>query len=365
MLPELIPQGKIHSVVEGLFSSETLPKVKLAGRSKYFLKNWKKLTGDKKILKIVQGYKIPFQMDPIQVRVPHSQKMNSDQSTLVNQEIESMLQKGAIQKVPHVSGEFLSNLFLVHKSDEGKRPVIHLKNLNSFIPYQHFKMEGLHLMKDLLQEGDYMRKINLCDAYFTIPINQKYRKYLMFKWEGTLYEFLCLCFGLGPAPLIFTKLMKVPISLLRRLNSRLIIYLDNMLIMARSVQELIFHQDTVIYFKQNLGFVLNLKKSVLEPYQKIEFLGMVIDSMKMEISLPQEKLVKLISQCKQVAESKEITIIGLTKLIGKLGSTAQAILPAQLQVRHCQRLQIQALKLSKCYHAKAHLDKDAKDELFW
>ena len=29
---------------------------------------------------------------------------------------------------------------------------------------------------------------------------EKYRKYLKFKWKGTLYEF-----GLGPAPLIFTK----------------------------------------------------------------------------------------------------------------------------------------------------------------
>ena len=36
MLPELVPQGKIHSVVEGLFSPETLPKVKLAGRLKHF-----------------------------------------------------------------------------------------------------------------------------------------------------------------------------------------------------------------------------------------------------------------------------------------------------------------------------------------
>ena len=44
MHPELIPQGKIHSVVEGLFSQETLPRVKLADRSKHFLKNWKKLT---------------------------------------------------------------------------------------------------------------------------------------------------------------------------------------------------------------------------------------------------------------------------------------------------------------------------------
>ena len=61
--------------------------------------------------------------------------MNTDQSALVNQEIESMLQKGVIQKVPHDLGEFLSNLFLVDKSEREKRPVINLKNLSSFIPY--------------------------------------------------------------------------------------------------------------------------------------------------------------------------------------------------------------------------------------
>ena len=55
----------------------------------------------------------------------------------------------------------------------------------------------------------------------------------------------------------------------------------------------------------------------------------------------------------------------LTKLIGKLGSTAQAILPTQFLVQYLQNLQIQALKLSKRYHVKVHLDKDAKDELFW
>ena len=107
-----------------------------------------------------------------------------------------------------------------------------------------------------------------------------------------------------------------------------------MLILAGSTQELIFHRDTVIYLLQNLVFVLNLKKSVLESSQKIEFLGMIIDSIKMEVSLPQEKLVKVMSQCEQVAGSKEITIMDLTKLIGKLGSTGQAILPAQLQVRY-------------------------------
>ena len=44
---------------------------------------------------------------------------------------------------------FLSNIFLVHKKDEGQRPVINLKALNQFVNTEHFKMEGIHTMKDL------------------------------------------------------------------------------------------------------------------------------------------------------------------------------------------------------------------------
>jgi len=127
----------------------------------------------------------------------------------VNQEIKAMLQKGAIQKANQERGQFISNLFLVAKKDGGNRPVINLKNFNLFIPYLHFKMEGLHLLKDLLKEKDYMCKVDLKDAYFCVPLHPRHRKYIRFQWEGQLYEFLCLCFGLGPALRIFTKLLKV------------------------------------------------------------------------------------------------------------------------------------------------------------
>ena len=58
------------------------------------------------------------------------------------------------------------------------RPVINLKNLDSIIPYLHFKMEGLHLLKDLLKEKDFMCKIDLKDAYFCVPLHPEHRKYI-------------------------------------------------------------------------------------------------------------------------------------------------------------------------------------------
>jgi len=57
-----------------------------------------------------------------------------------------------------------------------------------------------------------MIKIDLKDAYFSMPIDPQSKKYLRFLWEGTLFEFQCLMFGLGPARRIFRKLLKVPMS---------------------------------------------------------------------------------------------------------------------------------------------------------
>ena len=92
---------------------------------------------------------------------------------------------------------------------------------------------------------------------------------------------LCLCFGLGPAPLIFTKILKIPISSLRRLQIRVIIYLDDMILMSQTI-ELLISMDTVIFLLTHLGFVINPKKSMLNPVQKIEFLGLETDSVAMK-----------------------------------------------------------------------------------
>ena len=116
--------------------------------------------------------------------------------------------------------------------------MLNLKRLNSLVPYLHFKMEGLNDLKDTLVQGDYMVKIDLKDAYLTVPLNQESQRLVSFEWKGRIFKFKVLCFGLGCAPRIFTKILKVPVSVLRRLGCRLIIYLDDLILMAQSLEEI-------------------------------------------------------------------------------------------------------------------------------
>ena len=104
--------------------------------------------------------------------------MSRVEASLTEEEVKAMLEKCAVQKVKEMKGQFLSNLFLVSIKGGGNRPVMNLKNLNSIIPYIHFKMEGLHLLKDLLKEKDFMCKIDLKDAYLCVPLHPEHQKYI-------------------------------------------------------------------------------------------------------------------------------------------------------------------------------------------
>ena len=71
-------------------------------------------------------------------------------------EIQDLLGKGAIEETQPNGWGFISNVFLVPKKDGGQRPVINLKKLNEYVHTKHFKMEGIHLLKDLPRKGDYI-----------------------------------------------------------------------------------------------------------------------------------------------------------------------------------------------------------------
>ena len=88
---------------------------------------------------------------PDQPRTPIRPKSNQVQEELVSQEVKEMLKKGPVREVIHSKNQPVSHLFLVSKKDEGQRPVMNLKYFNTFIPCKHFKIELLHLLKEILE----------------------------------------------------------------------------------------------------------------------------------------------------------------------------------------------------------------------
>ena len=110
------------------------------------------------------------------------------------------------------ANRFYLNLFLVPKKDGRQCQVINLKTLNNFVNKEHFKMEGIHTLKDLLKRGDWLAKIDLKDAFFSIPINPNHKKFLRFMFQGNTYQLNCLPFGLSSAPWVFTKTLETSTS---------------------------------------------------------------------------------------------------------------------------------------------------------
>ena len=129
------------------------------------------------------------------------------------------------------------------------------------------------------------------------PIGEEHRKYLRFEWEGKLYQFCCLPFGLGSAPIIFTKILKVPLSVLRNLGHQSAAYIDDVWLVGISYQETLCNTTETISKLTSLGFVINTEKSTLVPTKKIEHLGFVIDSENMLLSLTYIKSKKLEIMC--------------------------------------------------------------------
>ena len=70
------------------------------------------------------------------------------------------------------------------------------KGLNQFVRTQHFKMEGIHTLKETVRPNDWMVKVDLKDGFFTVPIHNSHKQYLRFWFQGLNYQFNCLPFHL-------------------------------------------------------------------------------------------------------------------------------------------------------------------------
>jgi hypothetical protein len=335
----------------------------VGARLQHFLPNWQAITDDPWILNTVRGYRLELTSTPNQHHPPTPITFNQEKSAALTSEIHKLLQKQAITQVENSPDEFLSPVFLVPKADGSWRPVINLRDLNSHITHHHFKMEGIKTVKGLMKKGDWLAKLDLKDAYLSVPMSPVHTHLLRFQWQNQTYQFNTLPFGLSSAPYVFTKLLKPAVAILRRLGIRVVLYLDDMLIMAGSKEEARRHLATAMHLLTALGFIINLNKSVLTPTQKVVFLGFCLDSRTLLISLPATKIQSVQRMIREILTQGQVTALKLSQLLGSMISTHPAILPAPLYYRHLERAKITALRHNPSYDTVVTTSDEMRKEL--
>lgn len=329
-----------------------------------FYRKWTEITNDSLVLQWVQGIRIPFNTKPKQLLEPKNCE-NIDQSPYQTA-INKLLSIGAISRCSPMKNQFLSSYFLVKKPDGSNRFILNLKKLNNFIIAPHFKLEDYRTALKLITPNCYLTNIDLKDAYFLLPIANLYKKYLRFRFQGALYEFNCLPFGLNIAPFLFTKLFKPIVKILRKKGVICVVYLDDILIIGQTETECMNSTKITVNLLEQLGFMLNLKKSSLKPQQSIKFLGFVYDTLTMTISLPYEK-IKNIKRCiQEFLKKKGCTIRDLARLIGRLVAACPATRYGFIHTKSLEKIKHSSLRRKhKNYNKKIIIPQSVRYELKW
>lgn len=329
---------------------------------------WQAITSDTHILNMIEGYELEFEAmePPVQTFVPQPYKLSNEEISAVNEEISRLNAMGVIEHSMPESGEFISNIFTRKKKDGGYRMILDLSHLNKFIEYHHFKMDSLTTALQFITEDCFMASLDIRDAYYSVPIATHHRKYLKFRWNGTLWQFRALPNGLSSGPRIFTKLLKPPLATLRSYGHTVIAYIDDTLLVAKTRQGAKEAVTKTAELFSELGFIIHPTKSITEPIREIKFLGFVIDSHAMEIRLTEEKAQEIVEQCTALLKTNRPTIRVVSSVIGKLVATFPGVQQGPLHYRELEKEKIWSLKLNKGhFDRRMSLTQASVKELTW
>ena len=334
------------------------PQLVKGGLLQSQIQTWKEITNNKVILNTIEnGYSLEFCRNPTNKVFQNTQTNSAEELEIIVQEY---LEREIIEESTEI---FISSPFYLLKQKEKVRPILDLRYLNNYLKYNHFQMESLKTAATIMEKEIYFTKIDLKDAYHSISIAKEHRKYLGFQVNNKSYRFRVVPFGLSTAPRLFTKIMREAIAPLREQSIRMVIYLDGILIMGNTIEESIIATEKCIHHLSNLGFTINLKKSVLKPSTSINFLGMEINSRTQKIPIPKEKVNKILKELKTLLKMKYIKARKLASIIGLLGSVSQGFGPTYIHQRFAQA-NLQAylkdkqwgkeIPIWKCTHAEAN-----------
>ena len=317
------------------------PDLPVGGRLSLFASDWDFLCPNKWVRAILdQGYRLSFDGPPPQdTGIKETRFLSKKQEQCLTEEVASLLSKDAIEPVPveDIHRGYYCNMFTVPKKDsDDLRPILNLKPLNRGLVVPTFRMETLQQVSSQVQPGDYLVSLDLKDAYLHVPIHPEDRRFLRFSIHGRQYQWKVLVFGLSTSPRVFTKVMAPIVSYLRSHQVYVYPYLDDWLVRAASIQEVIRSRDLVLQVIQRVGLILNAKKSHLTPSQDLVFIGGRFRTDLGQVMLPQDRAQVLKELTLQVVRSSAVSARTFLRLLGLMAASIAVVRFARLRMRPLQ-----------------------------
>ena len=202
---------------------------------------------------------------------------------------------------------------------------------------EDFKFKSVDNVIAILNVGDYMTVIDIKSAYRAVPLLGDHRKYMGFRWEldGQMKTFVDnrMCFGSRLGPSYFARISEFVHDVLVNIHGmRVVNYLDDFIAISSSRDECVRDQGIIVQLLRYLGFHVSFEK-VTPPSTCTTYLGIEIDSVSMELRLPERKLVKLKQLLDVHLGKKKISKFDLESLGGLLSHCSHVVRGGKFSVK--------------------------------
>jgi len=235
------------------------------------------------------------------------------------------LQQGWVAPVDEGFSPYVHPLGAVPKGNGGIR-VIHDHSvpvglgLNEHQVYARLSYDTLESALPFVVPRVFMARLDISSYYRHFPIHPSQWRLQCFKWDGQLYVDSRLQFGARSAPEIahrFTMFIK---RVLYANGFRgLCCVMDDFLFLHSSREVCRVMLAVAIALLQDLGFVVNLRPGKTdEPAHVQKFLGVIVNSARMSLSLPADKLEATLSAVSSMLARRSCKVRLLQSLLGRL-----------------------------------------------
>ena len=168
-------------------------------------------------------------------------------------------------------GHFMPSIFTREKRDGSYRLILNLKQLNKHNENEHFKMESLQSVLNIIRPNCWMTSVDLKDSFCSVPIHPDHQKFLKFKWQEHCYAFRGMPNGFSEAMRVFTKLLKPRFSIWRSHGYLSVIFVDESYLHGHTFPTCEDNVNATVDLLQFLGFTIHSEKSVLVHTQDYRF----------------------------------------------------------------------------------------------